>query len=151
LKERACEFAQGANMPKVNSRNIIFSALGLIALVAVFLLIKFTATKQHSLKIAAIPAPRPAISDADYRAAVVSAFSVFKNNDFVSAESVRDRLLSLIVPVEEKETHLALVLKLTAYDDALRSGDGADKIYKNLIALADKNQWLKSVAPFSSQ
>jgi hypothetical protein len=53
--------------------------------------------------------------------------------------------------VEEKETHLALVLKLTAYDDALRSGDGADKIYKNLIALADKNQWLKSVAPFSSQ
>ena len=137
-------------MSKAKFRNITIAALGLIVVIVLFFLVKPMIKKSPLLTLSA-PAPRPAVTDADYRAHVISAFSVFKINDPASAESVRERLLALIVPAEEKEIHLAMVLKLTAYDDALKSGMNADKTYKNLIAIADKNQWLKSVSPFSNQ
>ncbi len=91
---------------------------------------------------------RMVLTDADYRIAVLAAFSSFKKDDLVSVKAIRDHLLELVVPAEEKETHFALVTKLTSYSEALKSGKGSDKIYNKLIALADKNEWLKAVRPF---
>jgi hypothetical protein len=143
------------NMPKFSRRNAIIAALGLVVLIAAFLFVRPATVKKSPLAALGptptAPAPHPPVSDADYRSAVISAFSVFKVNDPISVENVRNRLLGLVAPAIEKETHLALVLKLTAYDDALRSGGSAEKTYKNLIALVDKDEWLKSAAPFSKQ
>lgn len=93
----------------------------------------------------------PAVTTADYEAAAVAALAGLKANDAASALAARDRLLALRVPAADRDAHFALVSKLTAYAAALNGGTGAEKIWNELKAAAEADQWLKTAAPFQSQ
>ena len=120
----------------------------------------------------------PAVTTADYEAAAVAALAGLKAPDLravaalalwrageksdalaewrrlganPSALAARDRLLALRVPAADRDAHFALVSKLTAYAAALNGGTGAEKIWNELKAAAEADQWLKTAAPFQSQ
>lgn len=134
-------------MLQKNIRKIVFVGLAIAVLSGGFFVLRTLVVKNGSSNVVVKPS-RMVLTDADYRIAVLAAFSSFKKDDLVSVKAIRDHLLELVVPAEEKETHFALVTKLTSYSEALKSGKGSDKIYNKLIALADKNEWLKAVRPF---
>ena len=74
----------------------------------------------------------PAVTNADYQAAVYvavgslqSALAAAEDEAAVVArlEQARDRLLSLVVPVEDKDVHLEMVMILARWIDGYHTGD----------------------------
>ncbi len=91
------------------------------------------------------------VTPAQYESAVRQAFSGFRTGDAAAVISLRDGLLKLRVPATERTVHFALVSKLTAYADAIRTGRDPEGVLALLAATADGNAWLRGIPPFTER
>ncbi len=120
--------------------------IGAGAVTALAIVINRLPPREEGRGNGVVPLAEEKIATMDaYKVSSAAAFQGFAPGDSASAEAALGKLMEARVPREGMDIHEGLVLSLSAYRDALRSGDAAAAASSlgRLSSAAKSASWLK--------